>query len=222
MSGRFITIILPLHILVTIWVLYSCDYVNHTGQNSSSFNTESQKDTCDNPDADINCSFIHMPSAINNIMNIAADKEPGDKMIIKGTIFKQDGKTPYQGVILYAYQTDNNGYYSKSGKEKGAQKWHGRLHGWCKTDQNGKYEIRSIRPAPYPNNRIPAHIHMVIKEPLNNKTYYISDIVFKDDKMVNDLYLRSISSKQGGSGVVDLKKSNQGIWRGERNIVLKN
>ena len=155
-------------------------------------------------------------------MNIASDKEPGNRMIINGTIFKQDGRTPYQGVIIYAYQTDNNGYYSKNGKEKGAQKWHGRLHGWCKTDQNGRYEICSIRPAPYPNNMIPAHIHMVIKEPANNKTYYISDIVFKDDKMVNDHYLRSISSMQGGTGVVDLKKSSQGIWKGERIIVLKN
>lgn len=219
MSGRIIIIILP--ILVPVWVLYSCEYVNHAREASTSFNTGFQKDTCNNPDADINCSFIHMPSVINNIMNIASDKEPGDRVIIKGTVFQQDGKTPYQDVILYAYHTDNNGYYSKSGKEKGSQKWHGRLHGWCKTNQNGKYEIRSIRPAPYPNNRIPAHIHIVIKEPVNNKAYYISDIVFKDDKMLNENYLKSISSMPGGSGVVDLKKSNQGIWKGERNIVLK-
>lgn len=221
MYRRIIRIILPLSIVLPVWVLYSCEYANPAGKISSSIKSRLQKDTCDNPDADINCSFIYMPSAINNVMNIASDKEPGVRMIIKGTIFKQDGKTPYPDVIFYAYQTDNNGYYSKSGKEKGAQKWHGRLHGWCKTDQNGRYEIRSIRPAPYPNNKIPAHIHIVIKEPSNNKTYYISDIVFKDDKMVNAHYLKSISSMQGGTGIVDLKKSSQGIWEGERNIVLK-
>ena len=154
-------------------------------------------------------------------MNIASDKEPGERLIVRGTIFKQDGKTPFNGVILYAYQTDNKGYYSKSGKEEGAQKWHGRLHGWCKTDQNGRYEIRSIRPAPYPNNMIPAHIHMVIKEPVNNKTYYITDIVFKGDKLVNDRYLKSISSMRGGSGVVDLRKTTQGTWEGKRDIVLR-
>jgi protocatechuate 3,4-dioxygenase beta subunit len=153
-------------------------------------------------------------------MSIAKQDEPGERLVISGTIFKADGRTPYPNVILYAYHTDNKGYYSKTGKETGILKWHGRLHGWCKTDQNGYYEIRTIRPARYPNNSIPAHIHMTVKEPMDKGTYHISDCVFKDDSLVNEQYLQSIRSMIGASGVVTLKKSTEGIWVGRRDIVL--
>jgi protocatechuate 3,4-dioxygenase, beta subunit len=203
--------------LIILSVLASCGQVN---SNTKVNQTSTAADTCDDPDANINCSFINMPSNLNNVMTIAGKDENGEKLVVSGTIFKADGKTPYPGVLLYAYHTDSKGYYSKSGKETGAQKWHGRLHGWCKTDAKGYYEIRSIRPAPYPSNTMPAHIHIAVKEPGNKEPYYISDIVFKDDKLVNEQYLKSIQSMVGGTGVVNVTKSQSGIWVGKRDILL--
>ncbi|NEU07271.1 intradiol ring-cleavage dioxygenase [Flavihumibacter sp. R14] len=181
---------------------------------------ESEKDDCNDPDADINCSFVHMPASLSSIMNIAGKEEPGDKMIVSGTLLKSDGKTPYPDVIFYAYHTDSKGYYSKNGKEKGVQKWHGHLHGWCKTDRNGRYEIRTIRPAPYPNNKIPAHVHAAVKVPGKPSPYYITDFVFSDDPMINEQYRESIKGKTGGTGIVDLVKDGS-VWKGKRDIILE-
>lgn len=175
-----------------------------------------QTDSCDNPDADIRCCFVNMPSTLTRIMSISKENDPGEKLLITGTIFKADGLTPYPDIILYAYQTDHRGYYSKKGDETGFQKWHGRLHGWCKTDSNGQYEIHSIRPAPYPDNTMPAHIHTAIKT--EKAMFYINDFVFKDDPLVNDKYLSSIR-QSGDNGVVDIMKF-KGIWKGKRDIII--
>jgi protocatechuate 3,4-dioxygenase beta subunit len=178
-------------------------------------------DTCDNPDASVNCCFINMPETLSSVMTIADATEPGDRLIITGTIFKRDGKTPYPHLVLYAYQTDATGRYTKNGTETGVQKWHGRLHGWCKTDKNGRYEIRSIRPARYPDNSMPAHIHAAVK-PDGGQPFYITDFVFRDDSLVNQKYLASLFTNTGGTGVVTVVKDAKGVWIGERNVTLKN
>ena len=182
-------------------------------------NNNLQIDSCNNPDADISCCFINMPSSLTSIMAITQRDEPGDKLIISGTIFKSDGKTPYPNVILYAYHTDSKGYYSKNGTETGVQKWHGRLHGWCRTDNNGYYEIRTIRPARYPDNSMPAHIHAAIQKD-NGQLLWITDYVFKDDSLVDEKYL-SLLTNVGGTGVVDINKISENIWAGKRDIILR-
>ncbi len=151
-------------------------------------------------------------------MNIADANEPGLRLELTGTIFQSDGKTPYPGVIIYAYHTDNNGLYSKKENETGVQKWHGHLHGWCKTDEKGNYAIHTIRPARYPDNTIPAHIHAAVKEP-SGKVSYINDFVFKDDSLVNEKYISSLTL-MGGNGIIDLVKKGTFIYAGKRDITL--
>jgi len=180
--------------------------------------TSSQPDDCDNPDANIECYFLNMPESLSYILTIPYENETAKELIITGTIFKSDGKTPYPNVILYAYHTDSKGYYSKKGNETGVQKWHGRLHGWCKTDSKGFYEIRTIRPARYPDNSMPAHIHAALKTD-NGQMFYITDFVFKDDSLVDEKYLSAINNV-GGTGVVDIKMTKENIWVGKRDIIL--
>ncbi len=177
------------------------------------------KDSCDNPDANISCYFMNTPSGLTNVMMIGGQNEAGEKLVITGTIFKADGITPYPGVILYAYHTDNTGHYSKKGDETGVQKWHGHLHGWCKSGGKGQYEIRSIRPARYPGNAIPAHIHLAFKTP-DGQMNYLNEYVFKDDSLVNKEYLSKLPDA-GGTGVVDIKKTAQNVWTGKRDIIIK-
>lgn len=46
-------------------------------------------------------------------------KQKGQKLLITGTIFKRDGRTPAPNVILYYYHTDINGLYAnKKGLDK--------------------------------------------------------------------------------------------------------
>jgi protocatechuate 3,4-dioxygenase beta subunit len=181
--------------------------------------TLTQQDGCDSPDADIECYFINMPETLESTMIIPSEGETSEELIITGTIFKADGKTPYQNVILYAYHTDSKGYYSKRGNETGVQKWHGKLHGWCKTDSSGRYTIKTIRPAPYPNNSIPAHIHSAIKMP-DNSMVHINDFVFTDDPLIDEKYKSAFERQVGGTGIIELKKTDD-TWIGQRDIVLE-
>jgi len=188
-------------------------------QNRPGVQTFTNDECDDSPDGKLECYFINMPETIESTMIIPTTGETAEELIITGTIFKADGKTPYSGIILYAYHTDSKGYYSKSGKETGIQKWHGKLHGWCKTDSAGRYTIKTIRPSPYPNNSIPAHIHSVIKTP-DNSMFHINDFVFTDDPLIDEKYRSSFEREVGGTGIMELtKKDNK--WYGYRNIILK-
>ena len=187
-------------------------------QNRPGVQTFTNDECDDSPDGKLECYFINMPETIESTMIIPTTGETAEELIISGTIFKADGKTPYPGIILYAYHTDSKGYYSKSGKESGIQKWHGKLHGWCKTDSAGRYTIKTIRPAPYPNNSIPAHIHSALKMP-DDSMMHINDFVFTDDQFVDEKYKTSFEREAGGTGIMELtKKDNK--WYGYRNIIL--
>ncbi len=206
-------------ILFTIlFYFFSCGNTGTT--NKTSGETASRKtDTCESPDADIGCCFLNMPSGIGTVMNIAGESEPGQRIKIIGQILKAEDNTPYSGVIIYAYHTDNKGYYSKKGNETGFQKYHGYLHGWCVTDSEGKYEIHTVKPVRYPSNNAPAHIHCAVKEPSGRMTY-INDFVFSDDSLVNKEYL-SYMREPGDQGIITLKDDGSGIQTGSRVTPIK-
>ena len=69
-----------------------------------------QKDPCDDPNADISCCFKNMPATLTSTMRSTNQSEAGAKLLISGTIFKADGKSPYPDVILYTFHTDSKGY----------------------------------------------------------------------------------------------------------------
>ncbi|HTH54511.1 MAG TPA: hypothetical protein VL728_00610 [Cyclobacteriaceae bacterium] len=157
-----------------------------------------------------------MPQNLSWQTTITDANEPGERMIIKGTIFKKDGKTPAPNVILYVYHTDNKGLYSRSPNQTQALR-HGHLRGWMKSDDRGRYEFRTIRPASYPNRRAPQHIHPLIKEE-GLMRYWIDEYLFDDDPLLTNEE-KSKQSNRGGSGIVHLIKEN-GVWIGKRDITL--
>jgi protocatechuate 3,4-dioxygenase beta subunit len=156
-----------------------------------------------------------MPSHISWETQIAMSGEPGEPMVIEGTIYKNDRKTPAPGVILYVYHTDARGDYSNPSDVHGNR--HGHLRGWVKTGADGKYRFTSIRPAPYPGENIPAHIHPLIKEP-GLTLYWIDEYLFEDDPRVTET-VRKGEQKRGGNGIIRLTKKD-GVWHGTRDIIL--
>ncbi len=161
--------------------------------------------------------FEGMPSKLSWQTIIGEHTEPGEPLIIDGTIYQKDGRTPAANVILYIYHTDNAGLYSLSHNQIIAKR-HGHLRGWMKTDARGRYQFRTIRPKAYPNEKIPAHIHPVIKEKGRNE-YYIDNVQFDDDPLLTS-ELRLKEEKRGGSGIIHLTKNTNGEWLGRRDIVL--
>ncbi len=162
--------------------------------------------------------FVGMPANINPVDTSAGWEEKGQKLLITGTVYKLDGKTPAPDVVIYYWQTDNNGYYSPKEGMDDAAKRHGRIRGWVKSDENGKYAIYTIRPAPYPNADIPAHLHTSIKEPNIDNEYYLDEFVFDDDKLLTG-NKRKAPENRGGSGVLRILISGD-LQVAEHNIIL--
>jgi protocatechuate 3,4-dioxygenase beta subunit len=98
-------------------------------------------------------------------------------------------------------------------------KRHGHIRGWVKTDSNGKYTIKTIRPAPYPNDVLPAHIHLSIKEPDIETEYYTDEINFDDDKLLIPHFKRYPQENRGGSGVVRILLKDS-LQIAEHDIIL--
>lgn len=163
--------------------------------------------------------YIGMPKEIHSVDTSAGWNEKGQRLIVTGTVFQLDGKTPAKDVIIYYWQTDNDGYYSPIPTMDERTKRHGHIRGWVKTDVNGKYTIKTIRPAPYPNDVLPAHIHLSIKEPDIENEYYTDEINFDEDKLLIPHFKKYPQENRGGSGVVRiLLKDNLQI--AEHNISL--
>jgi protocatechuate 3,4-dioxygenase, beta subunit len=163
--------------------------------------------------------FVDMPTHLNSTDTSAGWAEKGQKLLVTGTVYKPDGRTPAQNVIIYYWQTDNNGLYSPAKGMNEAARRHGHLRGWIQTGENGKYSIYTVRPAPYPNDVIPAHIHLSIKEPDVDNEYYPDDINFDDDKLLNPYLKRYPQENRGGSGVVRVLL-NGDIQIAEHDLVL--
>jgi protocatechuate 3,4-dioxygenase beta subunit len=166
---------------------------------------------------DCELMFEGMPKDISWQTTIAGPDEPGERMVINGVIYKSDGKTVAPGVILYGYHTDNKGLYSPAPNQTAAKR-HGHLRGWVKTDEQGRYELKTIRPASYPNSRNPQHIHPIVKEP-GLTLYWIDQFLFADDPVLTESE-KSHQQKRGGLGIISPTKNDKGIWIGKRDIIL--
>ena len=92
--------------------------------------------------------------------NINAKEYTGKLFHISGTVFKEDGKTPFKNAVIEIWQCDENGVYDNVSDEY-------TYRGMQKTGANGKYHFIGMHPIPYPvaeNSPIwrPAHIHLLI------------------------------------------------------------
>ena len=156
--------------------------------------------------------FVGMPDDLTSSARIAPPDEPGEALVIEGTVTRRDGKAA-AGIIVYAYHTDAEGIYPD------AETRHGRLRGWALTDASGHYRFDTIRPASYPNTRINQHVHMHVIEP-GVATYYIGDLVFDDDPLLSESQRERYTSGRGGSGLGHPEKDDSGEWRVRRDITL--
>lgn len=111
-------------------------------------------------------------------ITIAGLDEPGQRMVVSGQVFLPDGRTPAAGIIMFVWHTDAKGLYSEDGSV-----FHPRLRGWMKTDAEGRYEYRTIRPAPYPRRNTPAHVHIQFWGP-GIAAQFAQELNFADDSLL--------------------------------------
>ena len=107
---------------------------------------------------------------------LADDDEPGERMVIEGTVYGPDCTTPLSDVLLDVWQADENGDYHGGDEDEY------RLRGQLMTDTDGTYRFETIRPGNYPmpgGTIRPAHIHFTITKPgyspLTTQLYFEGD-----------------------------------------------
>ncbi len=142
----------------------------------------------------------------------------GVKIKVEGTIYQPDGKEHAENVILYVYHTNQEGLYAPKEVAQGWGKKHGYNRGWVRTDKNGRYTIYTVKPAPYPNSSIPAHIHYTILEP-NGKYYWLDSSYFEGDSLLTDKEINPDSPRGGSSGLLIFRKEGN-LLVGTRDIIL--
>lgn len=149
-------------------------------------------------------------------VKIVSDQEAGEALIVSGTIYSPDGKTPMPGINLYVYQTDLNGRYTTSGGDNRAT----RIHGVMRTNAQGRYEFRTIKPGSYPNSRNPAHIHAYVSGP-GYPEYWIDEYLFMDDPFVPDSDKQKAKAQGNFAAVLSLTRGSDGILRAVRDIKIE-
>lgn len=192
------------------------------GQINSDSNNKKEKLSSD---FDKNPPFYYkMPANLSSCDTSPGWKKSEQKIILTGTIYQRDGKTPANNVILYYYHTNIHGIYAtKSGEPRNMPKnklgqTHGYMRGWIKTNPDGKYTIKTIMPGTYPNRNEPAHIHISVEEENMDQVYYLDDFVFDDDPLLTSEKRKNMENR-GGSGVIRFVKKDH-YWIGERNLIL--
>lgn len=105
---------------------------------------------------------------------LAPDDEPGQRIIIRGTVYEPDCQTPVPGAMLDVWHANEQGdYYDASDNY--------RLRGQVQTGDDGTYELRTIKPGRYEQagGPRPAHVHFIVTSPqfgaLTTQMYFEGD-----------------------------------------------
>jgi protocatechuate 3,4-dioxygenase beta subunit len=147
---------------------------------------------------------------------IISEGEPGEPLIVSGTIYAPDGRTPLEGISLFVYQTDATGRYSTTGGDNRNT----RIHGLMRTNSEGRYEFRTIKPGSYPAGRNPAHIHAYVSGP-GYPEYWIDEYRFDDDPFVTNDMRGKVGDKGNLSSILTLSRGADGVLRGVRDIKVE-
>ena len=119
------------------------------------------------------------PRAAAAACAIAGPDEPGEPLVLSGTVYGADGRTPLPGVTVYVYQTDVHGLYNPLGRFGVPH----RLRGWANTDDDGRYQFHTVKPGPYPNRTTPAHIHMTVARD-DIPEWWLPEVRFEGDPLL--------------------------------------
>lgn len=122
---------------------------------------------------------------------------------MEGTVFLPDGRTPAAGIVMYVYQTGRDGEYGSDGR--GGP----RLRGWLRTDSMGRYRYDTIVPAPYPDRKTPARIHVQFWGGKAAQQYF--DVYFEHDPLLGEPLGKAARREGRFASVVRLSPGGPGV-----------
>ncbi len=163
-------------------------------------------------------STVNEPEALSWKAVLVTAGEPGTPLVVSGRVYAADGRTPVEGATLHVYHTDARGLYSEHDGNGGPPD--PRLKGWMKTDRDGRYEFRTIRPAPYPGGRNPAHIHAEVYG-AGYAQRWITNYFFEDDQILDAETRVKFNGPGSFSPILAAKRGADGVLACIRDIRLE-
>ena len=125
-------------------------------------------------------------------------------LTVKGQIFKPDGTSPAPGVIVYAYQTGADGDYARNTDGAPTRR------AWMRTDADGRFTLKTIRPGPYPNHKEPAHIHFEFWG-ADTPPQWSNAMIFVGDKLTSATKKKKSKALGRFGFIVDPKRTKAGL-----------
>lgn len=137
--------------------------------------------------------------------NIVPENSKGKPLTLKGTLYKNDNKTPLKNALVEIWQCDENEQYDNISDSY-------LFRGALESGRNGTYEFETIIPVPYkanPENEAswrPAHIHMRVS--VADQQDLITQLYFKNDKYIDKD--RCASSPQAINRILNIQNNGKG------------
>jgi catechol 1,2-dioxygenase len=103
----------------------------------------------------------------------------GRRLVVSGTVYRADCRTPLAGASIEVWQTNAEGEYGPgqgTGDERCCY-----LAAALRTDRQGRYRFETVRPGHYKGERQPppAHIHFEVRHP--DAAGLLTELLFEGD-----------------------------------------
>jgi len=162
---------------------------------------------------DILGPFYRPGAPMRTNLRLAGSK--GTPIVLKGKIFKEDGKTPIHGALVEIWHCNESEVYDNTSEDYN-------YRGGQQTKADGAYAFKSILPVPYKavptieSSWRPAHIHMRVSVP--GQQDLITQIYFKGGKyMDTDKWA---TAPQAVNRILTLHKNTSGETEIIFNVVM--
>ena len=157
--------------------------------------------------------------------------EPGDRLVLSGTIRDLTGK-PVAGALVTVFHTDAKGFYSpRDAETKRMDEPNSRLFAFIETGEDGRYELRTVRPGGYPfplrnetgdRALVPRHIHFAVSAK-GHETFgcghQTCQLVFADDPRMTPHW--QAWAKELPAPILALERDASGVSRATFDVILE-
>ena len=140
--------------------------------------TPAQRPGVESSIADTSAAGVRVPPPEPNSTAIAChEDEPGPRLLISGEV-RDENDRPIAGAVVTTYNADAAGLYNPRTSKTRAP----RIRAVVQADANGRFQVLTVRPGPYPDADEPAHVHFEASAPGYHIGY--SAIWFAGDPLI--------------------------------------